>query len=121
MNNGVIYYTQARDVNEVRMLRADDFSYLGAVKTDRTVTKITGGDVWNGVLYLSSNDGTNEKTVYAVDIATGKTETAFVRDMGNAFTEAEGLAVRDTGSGVLFCFLDVPFASRTVIRTYRAG
>ena len=121
VNNGVIYYTQARDVNEVRMLRADDFSYLGAVKTDRTVTKITGGDVWNGVLYLSSNDGTNEKTVYAVDIATGKTETAFVRDMGNAFTESEGLAVRDTGSGVLFCFLDVPFASRTVIRTYRAG
>ena len=121
VNNGVIYYTQARDVTEVRMLRADDFSYLGAVKTDRTLTKITGGDVLNGVLYLSSNDGANEKVIYAVDLATGKTETAFVRDMGNAFTEAEGLAVRDTGNGVLFYCLDVAFASRTVIRTYRVG
>ncbi|MBR5427004.1 MAG: hypothetical protein IK118_01540 [Clostridia bacterium] len=121
VSDGTVYYTQARDVNEVRMLRLDDFSYAGAVRLDRTVTKITGGDVLNGTLYLSSNDGVNKKITYAVDLATGETTEAFVRDMGNAFTEAEGLSIGEGEDGVLFRFLDVALASKTMIRTYRPG
>ncbi len=119
VRDGTVYYTQARDVDEVRMLDLDDFTFAGTVRLDRTVTKITGGDVLDGTLYLSSNDGADEKVTYAVDLATGETTEAFVRDMGNAFTEAEGLSIREDENGALFRFLDVALVSKTMIRTYR--
>ncbi len=121
VKDGTVYYTQAREVDEVRLLRLDDFSFAGTVKMDRTVTKITGGDVLNGRLYLSSNSGGNEKITYAVDLETGETTEAFVRDMGNVFTEAEGLSVAESESGPVFHFLDVAFVSKAVIRTYGLG
>ena len=118
IHNDTIYYTQARDVDEIRMLDLSDFSYKGAIKLDTTVTKITGGDVLDGVLYLSSNTDGSEKITYAADLATGKTSACFVREMGNAFTEAEGLVISKTENEVLFHYLDVALASRTAIRTY---
>lgn len=119
VKDDVIYYTQSRDVNEIRMLRVDDFSWLGSIRMDQTVTKIAGGDILNGILYLSSDDGAGEKTTYAVDLATGKTTPAFVRKMGNAFSEAEGLSIWETENGVLFHYIDLAFLSKTIIRTYR--
>ena len=118
VKDDIVYYTQARQVDEVRMLRLTDFSFVGKLKMDRTVTKITGGDIWNGTLYLSSNDGSDEKVTWTVDLLTGETTAAIVRNMGNAITEAEGLAIRETEGGVLFHYLDVAFASKTMIRTY---
>ena len=85
---------------------------------DKTVTKITGGDVLDGKLYLSSNSGSNEKTTYSVDLETGETTEAFVRDMGNVFTEAEGLSIAESENGTVFQYLDVAFVSKAVIRTY---
>ena len=118
VRDGTIYYTQARDVDEIRMLNLSDFSYKGSVKTDRVVTKITGGDILDGVLYLSSNSGGAKKVTYAVDLQTGETKAAFIRDTGNAATEAEGLCIRREDGVAYFHYLDVPVASRTVIRTY---
>ncbi len=114
-----IYYTQAREVDEIRMLDLTDFSFKGSLKTDRVLTKITGGDILGGVLYLSCDSFGREKTTYAVDLQTGETKEAFLRDTGNAATEAEGLAVSQKDGKVYFHYLDVPFFSRTVIRTYR--
>lgn len=119
VDNGTIYYTQARDVDEIRMLDLSDFSCKGAVRLSRTVTKITGGDILDGVLYLSSNEGGREKITYAVDLSTGETGVCFVRDTGSVFTEAEGLAIEETATGILFRYLDVAPASRAAIRTYR--
>ena len=119
VKDGLIYYTQARDVDEVRMLRLSDFSYSGTIRMDQTITKITGGAVLDDTLYLSGNDGSDEKITYAVDLTTGETTQAFVRGMGNTFSEAEGLSIRESESGVLFDYVDVLFASQTVIRTYR--
>ena len=118
VKDGLLYYTQARDVDEVRVLRLSDFSYAVSIRLDQTVTKITGGDVLNGTLYLSCNDGSHEKITYAVDLAPGETTRAFVREMGNSFTEAEGLSISETENGALFYYVDVLFASKTVIRTY---
>ena len=118
VKDDTVYYTQAREVDEVRMLRLDDFSFSGSVRMDKTVTKITGGDVLNGKLYISSNSGSKEKVTYSVDLETGETTEAFVRDMGNVFTEAEGLSIAESESGTLFHYLDVAFVSKAVIRTY---
>ena len=114
-----LYYTQSRNVDEVRMLSLPDFSYKGSLKMDRVITKITGGDILGDVLFLSSNSDGAEKVTYAVDLRTGATGEAFIRDTGNAATEAEGLAIRQADGAVYFHYLDVPVASRTVIRTYR--
>ncbi len=118
VDGDTLYYTQARDVREVRMLNLSDFSYKGALALDTALTQITGGDVLNGTLYLSSNAGGSEKTTYAVDLATGKTAACFVRETGSAFTETEGLAIRKNGEEILFHYLDVAPVSQTAIRTY---
>lgn len=118
VDQDTIYYTQARDVTEIRMLNRADFSYKGAVKLDTTITKVTGGDILDGVLYLSSNSGSREKITYSVDLSTGKTAACFVRDMGNMLTEAEGLAVRKNENEILFHYLDVIQGAKTSIRTY---
>ena len=118
VGDGVIYYTQARDVDEVRMLRLSDFSYLGAIKTDRIITKIAGGDILNGTLYLSSDDAVNKKVTYAIDLETGETTEAFVREMGNGFTEAEGLSISEDKNGIVFRYVDLELVFKTVIRTY---
>ena len=118
VRDDTIYYTQARDVDEVRMLDLADFSYKGSLKTDRTITKITGGDILGDVLYLSCNSDGAEKVTYAVDLRTGETKEAFIRDTGNAATEAEGLAILQMDGAVYFHYLDVPIATKTIIRTY---
>lgn len=119
VRDDTVYYTQARQVDEVRMLRLSDFSFEGTLKLDKTVTKITGGDILDGTLYLSSDEGASEKTTWAVDLLTGETTAAIVRSMGNAVTEAKGLAIQKTEGGALFHYLDVAFVSKTIIRTYR--
>ena len=121
VSGGTLYYTQSRDVDEVRMLRLSDFSYLGALKLDRTVTKITGGAVRGGTLYLASDDGRAEKPTYAVDLADGKTTVAFLRSMGNSFTEAEGLAIAEAEGETRVCYLDFILPARVTLRTYVLG
>ena len=118
VNDGTLYYTQARNVDEVRMLDLSDFSFKGSIKIDKVITKITGGDILDDVLYLSSNSGANEKITYSINLNTGVTKEAFVRDMGNYITEAEGLSICCEDGQVFFNYLDVPLASKTIIRTY---
>ncbi|MBO4894106.1 MAG: hypothetical protein J5562_04240 [Clostridia bacterium] len=118
VKNGVIYYTQARDVDEIRMLNLSDFSYKSSIKIDRVITKITGGDILGNTLYLSSNSDGREKITYSVDLGTGKTLEVFSRDTGDDTAEAEGLSIYKKDSTVYFVYNDVHFASKTVIRTY---
>ena len=119
IKDGTIYYTQAREVDEIRMLDLEDFSYKGSIKTDKTITKISGGDILGNTLYLSSDDGEEEKVTYSVNLGTGETKEAFIRNMGNGITEAEGLSISAKGENVYFYYNDVLFISKTVIRTYR--
>ena len=119
IKDGTIYYTQSRDVDEIRMLDASDFSYKGSLAIDRVITKITGGDVLDNTLYLSANTDGSEKITYSVDLGTGEVKEAFVRDTGNPVTAAEGLCISRTGGEVYFRYTDVLFPSKTVIRTYR--
>lgn len=116
INNGIVYISEFDDVSEIKMLKFDDFSYLGSIKLDSTITSIQGGDIYNGVLYLSSDDGNKVKPTYAVDLRTGHVEVAFVRGTGNVNTEAEGLAIYPFEDGSLFHITDV--GSCVTIRSY---
>lgn len=116
INNGIVYISEFDDVSEIKMLKFDDFSYLGSIKLDSTLNSIQGGDIYNGVLYLSSDDGNKVKPTYAVDLRTGHVEVAFVRGTGNVNTEAEGLAIYPFEDGSLFHITDV--GSCVTIRSY---
>lgn len=118
IKDDIIYYTQAREVDEVRMLSLTDFSYKGSIKIDRVITKITGGDILGNTLYLSSNDGETEKPTYSVNLNTGETKEAVIRDMGSSTAEAEGLCISAADGKAVFTYLDVYLASKTVIGTY---
>ncbi|MBQ6268037.1 MAG: hypothetical protein IJK64_09760 [Clostridia bacterium] len=118
IRDGVIYYTQAREVTEVRMLSLADFSYLGSIPMDREITKIAGGDLLGNTLYLSADTDGGKKITYAVDLATGETREAFVRDTGNETTEAEGLVIYEADGKTYFCYVDVVWLCNASIRIY---
>ena len=107
IENGVLYFTQSNDVDEVRMLNLSDFSFLGTVPLDRTLYKVQGGEFWNGTLYMVTNEGMREKTVYAVDTQTGHVEPCFVRGTGKLDAEGEGIAICPMEDGSLFHILEV--------------
>ena len=118
VDGDTLYYSQARNVDEIRMLDLRDFSYKGSVKLDTTITKVTGGDILDGTLYLSSNSDGSKKITYGIDLSTGRTAVCFVRDTGSVLTEAEGLAVSKNENQILFHYLDVVQGAKTSIRTY---
>ena len=106
IGDGVLYYSQSNEVDEIRMLDVRDFSYLGALKLDTTFYKVQGGDLYDGKLYIVTNSGKKEKTVTAVDLVTGHAETAFVRCTGRLDAEGEGIAIRPYADGSLFHIID---------------
>ena len=104
--DGVLYYSQSNDVDEIRMLDAHDFSYLGALPIDTTLYKMQGGEIYDGRLYIVTNTGDKEKTMTVIDLETGHTEPVFVRCTGRLDAEGEGLAVYPYADGSLFHIID---------------
>lgn len=117
--DGVLYYSQSNEVDELRMVDVHDFSYLGALPLDTTFYKVQGGDVYDGKLYIVTNTGVREKTVTAVDLATGRAEPAFVRCTGKLDAEGEGIAIWPYEDGSLFHIIDVGPVVR--INSFRPG
>ena len=72
------------------------------------VSRIQGGEFYNGTLYLSQdikNNG-NFKNILAVDIETGEVTLAAVRDVGGDNVEAEGITFLATDDGAVMHVLD---------------
>ena len=112
IRDGVLYFTQSNDVDELRMLRVSDFSFLGTIPLDTTLFKVQGGEFYDDVLYMVTNQGKRNKTVYAVDPQTGEVQPFFVRCTGKLDAEGEGIAICPLPDGSLFHILDVGFAVR---------
>lgn len=117
VKDGVVYYSQSNRVDEIRMLNADDFSYIGALKLDAELNKVQGGEIWDGKLYVTTDEGDTEKTMYAVDLETGHVESVFVRCTGKRSAEGEGIAIYPYADGSLFHIVDV--AAEVRITSYK--
>ena len=117
IKDGVLYYSQSNDVDEIRMLDLRDYSYLGAVKLDTTLFKVQGGEFYNDTLYIVTNSGLRNKTMYAVDLQSGHVEPFFVRCTGRLDAEGEGIAICPLADGSLFHIIDV--GSKVRITSYR--
>lgn len=117
VKNGVLYFSQSNHVDEIRMLRVADFSYIGALKLDTELFKVQGGEVYDGRLYITTDDGEREKTMVSVDLRTGHVEPVFTRCTGRKDAEGEGIAVYPYADGSLFHIIDV--AAETRITSYK--
>lgn len=117
IKDDVLYYSQSNDVDEIRMLDLRDYSYLGALKIDTTLYKVQGGEIYNDTLYMVTNSGLRDKTMYAVDLQTGHVEPVFVRCTGRLDAEGEGIAICPLEDGSLFHIIDV--GSKVRITSYR--
>ncbi len=117
IKDDVLYYSQSNNVDEIRMLNLRDDSYLGALKIDETLFKVQGGEIYNDTLYLVTNSGFRNKTMYAVNLKTGHVEPVFVRCTGRLDAEGEGIAVCPLEDGSLFHIIDV--GARVKITSFR--
>lgn len=117
IKDDVLYYSQSNNVDEIRMLDLRDYSYLGALKIDTTLFKVQGGEIYNGTLYMVTNSGKRDKTMYAVNLQNGHVEPVFVRCTGKLDAEGEGLAICPLEDGSLFHIIDV--GSKVRITSYR--
>ncbi|MCR5484988.1 MAG: hypothetical protein K6F09_05285 [Clostridiales bacterium] len=107
IKDGILYFSQSNEVDELRMICLSDFSFIGTIPLDTTLYKVQGGEFCGDALYMVTNQKRKDKTVYAVDIVTGEVKPYFVRCTGRLDAEGEGIAVYPLEDGSLFHILDV--------------
>ena len=116
----ILYFCSFSYVTEIKMLDINkDFAYCGSIPIDTMLHCVQGGDIVDGILYLSSDDGDRYKPTYTIDLATGKTEVFCMRDSGSKMTEAEGLTVYPFEDGTNFHYVDCTM--KVNIRNYNVN
>ncbi len=114
-----LYASEFNDAERIVVYNIDDMSFSHTVELSEPLTRVQAGDVANGILYTNCDPLEGKKTVYAVDLATGKVTLAFDRNTTGFDTEAEGLCVETDENGELvFHISDYNKIISTFIRTY---
>lgn len=86
-----------------------------------TIHRIQGGEFYNGTLYLSNDceDNGNFKNIYSVDVESGKTSIAAVRNVGGEHVEAEGITFWPAEDGSVMHVLDYNKAIGMFVHHYK--
>lgn len=101
--NGFAYCTRWGDTDKLLRFKLEDMSLDGIVTLSEPVSRIQGGEFYNGTLYLSRDvPHVTDETVYAVDVQTGAVTTAFQTHLVSSDNEAEDIAVFPRADGSLF-------------------
>ncbi|MBR2876316.1 MAG: hypothetical protein IKC01_04190, partial [Clostridia bacterium] len=119
--NGYLYCSQFRDVEEIFVFDLETIEYSHSIKLSETITRIQGGEVYNGLIYLSydAKDG-NTDYVLTVDIKTGEVKTLCERNIpAKCGNEAEGITVYPMEDGSLVHILDYDKAVGVYVRHYK--
>ena len=85
------------------------------------ISRIQGGEFYEGTLYLSEdvkNNGTI-KNILAVDVKTGKVTLAAERDVGHDNIEAEGMTFWKDADGAVMHVLDYNKVVGITVRHYK--
>jgi len=105
--NGYLYTSKYSDVTEILQYNLSDMSFNKAIQLDETVTRIQGGSVYDGKLYLSTDvPHSTDETVYTVDLRSGHIELEMERYMCNYDNEAEDIFVYPFDDGSLIHVID---------------
>ncbi len=101
--NGFAYCSRWGETDKLLRFNLEDMSLDGTVPLSTPISRIQGGDFYDGVLYLSRDDsGSTVEAVYAVDVQSGEVTTAFVPHLVSPDNEAEDIAVIPRSDGSVF-------------------
>ncbi len=109
--NGIVYAADWNKLDGVYMYDLETMDYIGEFKYSENVKNVQGGEIYNGKLYLGTNDIT--RAVYSVELATGKVEKLFDRIayeykyIDNFGGEGEDLTIAEYDGEMLICTLQV--------------
>ncbi len=108
---GYLYASKWNDIDKIyvydvnssmKFIEEIDLNGIGKI------SRIQGGEFYNGTLFLSEdtkNNG-NFKNILSVNVETGKTAVAAIRDVGGEKIEAEGITFWQSADGSVMHVLD---------------
>ncbi len=109
--NGLLYTSHSKTADEIYCFDIETFEYVKSIKISETVTRIQGGEVYNGLIYVGTNDKT--RAVYTIDPVTGEVTKLFDRIMyewkyiDNFGGEGQDVTVYPMQDGTLIHALDI--------------
>ena len=118
--NRMLYTGFFNHCDRINVFDVDTLEYLRSVPLSRVVEHTQGGEMWDGLIYISCHDTWRKKHVFSIDPATGETQLVMERDAGKAVIESEGITICPTEDGAFFHQLDVIYPSLLAIRRYTA-
>lgn len=119
--NGYLYCSQFNEVNEILAFDLETMEYSHSIKLSEQVVRIQGGEVYDGVLYLSSDIAdSNDDKIMTVDVKTGEVNELCTRSLPSlAGNEAEGVTVYPMADGTFIHVLDYDKTVGVYLRHYK--
>ena len=109
--NGLLYSSHSKNADVIYCFDIETYDFVKELTLSETVKNIQGGEVYNGQLYVGTNDET--RAVYTIDVKSGKVEKVFDRIMyqpkliDNFGGEGEDVTVYPMEDGTLIHALDI--------------
>lgn len=118
--NGYLYCSPFRNVSAIAAFNLSDMTFSHFINLSEPITRIQGGEVYKGVLYLSiDNADSNEDAIYGVDVQNGSVSLICTRTVpSKAGNETEDLTVYPTADGAFFHVIDYDKSVGIYIRNY---
>ena len=119
-DNGYLYCSPFSDVDYIVACDLETMEFSHIIELSETVYRIQGGEVYEGVLYLSNDDESNSDKILTVDISTGEVKRLCTRTLPSvAGNEAEGLTVYPMEDGSFIHVLDYDKTVGVYVRHYK--
>ncbi|MBO5462130.1 MAG: hypothetical protein J6A49_02345 [Clostridia bacterium] len=119
-DNGYLYCSPFNDVDYIVACDLETMEFSHIIELSETVYRIQGGEVYEGVLYLSNDDESNSDKILTVDISTGEVKRLCTRTLPSVVgNEAEGLTVYPMEDGSFIHVLDYDKTVGVYVRHYK--
>ena len=119
-DNGYLYCSPFNEVDYIVACDLETMEFSHIIELSETVYRIQGGEVYEGLLYLSNDDESNSDKIYTVDISSGEVKRLCTRTLpAAAGNEAEGLTVYPMEDGSLIHVLDYDKTIGVYVRHYK--
>lgn len=118
---GLLYCSPFSDVEYIIAFDLDTMEYSHIIELSRKVTRIQGGEVYDGKLYLSYDaENSNTDQILTVDIDSGEVEKLCTRTVPSmAGNEAEGVTIYPMADGTFIHVLDYDKTVGVYLRHYK--
>ncbi len=108
---GLLYSSHSKTADVIYCFDLNTYEFVNTITLSQTIKAIQGGEVYNGTLYVGSNDAT--RAVYTINTNSGNVEKLFDRIMyqpkwiDNLGGEGEDVTVYPMEDGTLIHALDI--------------